>query len=142
MHAYKYCIALLKHIQLQSQFLLHESYIQFPRKNIDWEQKVKASVLFAQLIFGILGGFFTIAGIHGQMTFRPSIWYSGPQPIVLAFIGLPLLAVAAALQVLHKRDSPEKELRIAVKCPECGHLNGEKTKFCGECGASMNPKRN
>lgn len=42
------------------------------------KQKTKASVLFAQVIFGILGGFFTIAGIAGQMTFRPSIWYSGP----------------------------------------------------------------
>jgi len=103
---------------------------------------VKASVLFAQLIFGILGGFFTIGGITSQMTFRPSIWYSGPQPIVLAFIGLPLLAVAAVLQVLHKRGYAERELRIAVKCPECGHLNGEKTRFCGECGSSLNHKRN
>ncbi len=102
---------------------------------------MKVSVLLAQLIFGILGGFFTIIGIQGQMTFRPSFWYSGPQPIVLIFIGLPLLAVAAVLQVLHRGDSARGGLQIAVRCPECNHLNEEKTKFCGECGASLNHKR-
>jgi len=100
---------------------------------------MKASVLFAQLIFGILGGFFTVGGIASQMTFRPSIWYRGPQPIVLAFIGLPLLAIAATLQVLHKRDSLKKELQIAVRCHKCGNLDGEETKFCRECGTSLNP---
>lgn len=100
---------------------------------------MKASILFAQLIFGILEGFFTVGGIASQTTFRPSIWYRGPSPIVMSFIGLPLLAVAATLQVLHKRDSSKKELQIAVRCHRCGHLNGEGPKFCGECGASLNP---
>ena len=99
---------------------------------------MKASVLFAQIIFGILGIFFTMGGIVSQMSYRPSIWSTGPQPIVMSFIGLPLLAVAAALQVLHGRDGTKKELQIAVRCHKCGHLNGEATKFCSECGASLN----
>ena len=119
-------------------FISHISTV--PRfEDVRLGRELKASVLLAQAIFGILGAFFTVAGIMGQLTYRPSYWHSGPQPIVMAFIGLPLLAITAALHVLHKRDSTKKELQIAVRCPECGHLNGERTKFCGECGGALNP---
>ncbi len=107
----------------------------------EWEEEMKASVLFAQIIFGILGIFFTVGGIVSQMSYRPSIWSSGPQPIVTAFIGLPLIAIAVALNVLHKKDDNGKKLQISVRCPVCGHLNAEEAKFCGKCAAAQNPPK-
>ncbi len=70
---------------------------------------MKKSVLFAQIIFGGLGLFFLVIGIYGQLTFHPSIWYSGPQPIIMAFISLPLVAVAVLLNVLHEKDKEDKK---------------------------------
>ena len=103
---------------------------------------MKLPVLIAQAIFALIGAFFTICGIMGQLTFRPSLWYSGPQPIVLIFIGLTCIAVTFLLTLLHKRNDKQKEtqvhlLQMAIRCPNCGSLNNEKAKYCNDCGASL-----
>jgi hypothetical protein len=102
---------------------------------------MRASVLAAQAIFAILGVFFTVGGIIGQMSYRSTIWSTGPQPIAFAFIGLPLIGITLVLTVLHKRNHTEKNMQISVRCLKCGHLNRETTKFCGECGSSLNPMK-
>ena len=78
----------------------------------------------------------------GQLTFKPSMWYSGPQPIVLVFIGLPFIAVTLLLVRLHKSDDKNIEkgvsfLHLARRCPNCNALNEEKARFCNGCGGEL-----
>lgn len=103
---------------------------------------MKLEVLIAQAICAIIGVFFTLSGVMGQLTFRPSIWYSGPQPIVLIFIGLPFIAATCLLSTLHKKEKgkPVKQnslLQMAVRCPNCGSLNNSNAKFCNDCGSQL-----
>jgi hypothetical protein len=100
------------------------------------------TVLCAQVIFAIIGIFFTFSGLVGQLTFKPSMWYSGPQPIVLVFIGLPFIAVTLLLVRLHKSDDKHiakdvSLLQMARRCPNCNALNDEKARFCNYCGAEL-----
>jgi hypothetical protein len=103
---------------------------------------VKLTVFCAQLIFAVIGIFFTFSGLMGQLTFKPSMWYSGPQPIVLVFIGLPFIAVTLLLVRLHKSDDKDLEkdvslLQLARRCPNCNALNDEKARFCNNCGSEL-----
>jgi hypothetical protein len=100
------------------------------------QRRISPYVLFAQVAFGLIGGFFFIVGAIGTFSWRPG-WNSGASPVIGVFIGLPLIAVAVLLTDLHKKVFGAKDRKIFLKCLSCGHLNVEKTKYCGDCGKPL-----
>ncbi len=107
----------------------------------------RKSVLFAQIIFGGIGAFFTLTGVMGALTYRPSYWSTGPSPIVLVFIGLPLIAVTSLLNGIRKKEYvsktssffqqiPENEKRIAEENLRQIHLQTQN-KYCRYCRAEI-----
>jgi hypothetical protein len=73
---------------------------------------------------------------EGYARARPG-WNSGASPVIGVFTGLPLIAVAVLLTDLHKKVFGAKDQKIFLKCLSCGHLNVEKTKYCGDCGKPL-----
>jgi hypothetical protein len=66
---------------------------------------MKLEVLIAQIIFAFIGLFFIGMAAVGVFSGEH---YTGLQPVVGVFIGLPFIAIVALLDRLHRKNDAQK----------------------------------
>jgi hypothetical protein len=78
----------------------------------------------------------------GRQAFEasPNSWAQSPKLKLLRENIASLEAEANAAKAAQEAAEAAKEAQEAqTRCPECGHVNPEGTKFCQECGSKVGP---